>query len=77
VNRSIINFEATVCSGGYDTDGDDVYVVRLMANHHVVATWSVGHDPGYLMTQDRAHLDAFVSIKLFELLHGEKVQHNG
>lgn len=69
MNRTFLNFEATVNSSGRDDQGQDVYVVRLYVNHHVVAHWELGLREGYLLTQDRAHLDAFVARKMFEMLH--------
>lgn len=68
MNRTILNFEATVSSCGRDSLGEDLYQVRLYVNHHVVKHWELGLREGYLLTQDRAHLDRFVAAKLFELL---------
>ena len=71
MNRTILAFDATVNSGGYNDDGGDVYVVRLYVNHHPIASWTLGQE-GYLLTQDRAHLDEFVALKLFAMLHREQ-----
>lgn len=65
MNRTILNFEATVSSNGLLADGSAQYTVRLYANHHIVAYWDLGVE-GYLLTQDRAHLDAFIARKMFE-----------
>lgn len=69
MNRTILNLEATVSSCGRDNFGEDVYQVRLYMNHHVVAHWELGLQDGYLLTQDRAHLDAFVARKMFGMLN--------
>ena len=69
MNRTILNFEATVSSCGRDNSGEDVYQVRLYMNHHIVKHWELGLREGYPLTQDRAHLDEFVAVKLFEMLN--------
>lgn len=70
MNRTILNFEATISSNGLNATGEDHYTVRLYMNHHIVAHWSVSLSDGYLMTQDRAHLDRFVAMKVYGALHG-------
>lgn len=71
MNRTILNFEATVSSNGSSASGVDVYTVRLYMNHRIIGYWDLGQNEGYLLTQDRAHLDAFVAQKLFAMLHPE------
>ncbi len=71
MNRSILNMEATVSSAGRSDSGQDVYVVRLWMNHHHIKSWTVPMEAGYLMTQDRAHLDEFVASKFYSLWLGE------
>lgn len=70
MNRTILNLEAVVFSQGYAEDGETAYTVQLMVNHHVVAWWNVGLKEGYLMSQDRGHLEQFVAAKMFGTLHG-------
>lgn len=65
MNRTILNFDATASSNGLLDDGSARYTVRLFLNHHIVAYWDLG-DEGFLLTQDRAHLDAFIAQKMFE-----------
>lgn len=65
MNRTILNFDATVSSNGLLADGSAQYTVRLYLNHHIVAYWDLGVE-GYLLTQDRAHLDAFIAQKMFQ-----------
>lgn len=69
MNRTILNFEATISSNGLKMDGQYEYTVRLYVNHHIVAHWGVSTSDGYLMDQNRARLDAFVARKLFQMLH--------
>lgn len=72
MNRTILNFEATVNSAGWDRLGQDVYQVRLYMNHHIVKHWELGPREGYLLTQDRAHLDEFIAVKMFMMLTDNK-----
>ena len=69
MNRTILNFEATVSSNGLTATGDDSYTVRLYMNHHIVGHWDIGYRDGYLLTQNRAMLDEFVAAKLFEMIN--------
>lgn len=73
MNRSILNFEATVHTNGRATSGEDVYVVQLWVNHHVVRSWYLDTASGYVLTQDRASLDRFVAAKMFEMLNPVRV----
>lgn len=70
MNRTIMNFEATVSSNGYNQSGADVYTVRLYMNHHMVKHWDLPLREGYILTQNRAMLDEFVAGKFFEALNG-------
>lgn len=69
MNRTFLNFEATVSSCGRDEYGLDLYQVRLYMNHHVVSHWEVGAREGLLLSGSRARLDEFVAQKVFEMLH--------
>lgn len=70
MNRTILNFEATVSSNGLSFGGADQYTVRLYMNHHIVGYWDLDHREGYLLTQNRAMLDEFVAKKFFDFFHG-------
>lgn len=70
MNRTILNFEATIHSNGFDAGGSDYFQVRLYVNHHVVKHWDLPPSEGYILTQNKAMLDEFVASKLFEMLAG-------
>lgn len=70
MNRTILNLEAVVFSQGLLASGEDAYTVQLLLNHHPVMSWSVGLKDGYLMSQDRARLEAYVAMRMFSMLHG-------
>lgn len=71
--RSILNFEAVGHTEGLDPEtGQPKYVVSLMVNGHPIGHWTVSAQIGIEMSQNKAILDAFVSGKLWGLLHAAK-----
>jgi hypothetical protein len=71
MQRIHMNWEAICCTVGRDDTGQDAWVVKVLCNHHVVASFAVGWPEGVLMSQDRGALEVFLARKLFALLHGE------
>lgn len=72
MNRSFLNFEVLAYASGLNADGEPQYMVQLGMNHHPIRTWTVSYREGYLLTQDKAHLDRFIAGKLFEMFKGDE-----